>query len=131
MYGRCHPPGGNTIESGSPWDAGHKITMSDNTAWELLRACLIWFIWVNKCNQELNSKSFSTGKVLFYAWKTTIQIGMEVWNELHRHKRREERKQELLLKFGKRSGQTTGFLPQWKPNLSGKQYPQRFSSLPI
>lgn len=99
LYGKCQPPGSSTIETRFAWDASNKITVSSNTAWELLRACLLWFTWVEKCSQELNGKTFSVGKALFYAWKTTIQIGMEVWNELYRHKRGEERQDRLLTKF--------------------------------
>ncbi|KAG0596883.1 hypothetical protein M758_UG292100 [Ceratodon purpureus] len=61
--------------------------VTENTTWIILRACIVWNIWVQKCAQELNGEAFSIGKVLYHAWKTTIQMGMEVWAEICRHTR--------------------------------------------
>lgn len=101
LYGKSKPPGSSSIGSSFAWDVANKIIVSDNTTWELLRACLLWFIWVEKCNQELNGTTFSLGKALFYVWKTMVQIAMEVWSEQHRHKRSEERHERLFMKFKK------------------------------
>ncbi|KAG0611670.1 hypothetical protein M758_7G157000, partial [Ceratodon purpureus] len=54
-----------------------KIMVNKNTPSNILRACILWNIWVQKTGQELNGEPFSIGKVLFHAWKTTIHIGME------------------------------------------------------
>ncbi|KAG0592850.1 hypothetical protein KC19_1G284800 [Ceratodon purpureus] len=102
LYGEItSPPGASTIEEATKWDSSGLTVTTENTAWDILRACLVWNIWVQKCAQELNGESFSVGKVLFYSWKTTIQIGMEVWAEIFRHAkhRSTERRAEMMAAF--------------------------------
>lgn len=70
-----------------------------NTSWDLLRVCLLWNIWVQKCAQELNNEPFNMAKVLYYSWQTTIHIGMETWASIFRHKRGKKRHETLTAAF--------------------------------
>ena len=77
LYGLCQPPGGLSIEDSYAWNSGDTF-VSNNTAWEVLRSTLLWRIWVQKCNQELNGVEFRLTKALYFASKDCIHVGMEV-----------------------------------------------------
>ena len=59
--------GAPTTEEATNWNWEGKIMTTENTAWNILIACIVWIIYVQKCAQESNGKAFNLGKVLFYA----------------------------------------------------------------
>lgn len=99
LYGLCKPPGADSIWEGTAWDTARTTFVSSDTAWEILRSTLLWQIWVQKCNQELNGQDFSLDKALYLAWKTCIHVEMEVWRSIGKHKRNPDRVGHLVTLF--------------------------------
>jgi hypothetical protein len=57
----------------------------DERPWEILRACLLWFLWCQKCEFDLRNGDFHIRVALYLAWQQTIQIGMGQWYELTKY----------------------------------------------
>jgi hypothetical protein len=84
LFGTLQAPKTQTIQEDEPYGSA-KCRVSSSIPWDILRVALLWNIWVQKCDEELNGNQFSLGKVLFYAWQTTIHVGMEVWVDIYHH----------------------------------------------
>lgn len=57
----------------------------DETPWEILGSCLIWFIWCQKVAFDLRDRDFYIGIALFRAWQMTVQAGMGAWYEMTKY----------------------------------------------
>jgi hypothetical protein len=118
MLGPLHRPGLHTIQDDETWGSGQTCMVSNNTAWDILRTILLWNIWVQKCDEEMNGNAFHLGKALYYAWQTTVHVGMEVWEDITRHNRSGRRINAMQDKFFEIWGKegvfcTVGGLPKW------------------
>ncbi|KAG0595096.1 hypothetical protein M758_UG139000 [Ceratodon purpureus] len=99
LFGPLLPPGGNRIQKDKPWDNARNCLVTSNTTWEILRVNLLWSIWVQKCNHELNDTSFCLGKALYHAWRSIACIRIEVYHEITRFKRSARRMARLRTLF--------------------------------
>lgn len=73
--------------------------VTKNSAWDILRSAILWNIWDQKCDKELNGNTLGLAKILFYSWQTTIHVGMAVWEDIHKHKRSRDRTETLIRLF--------------------------------
>ncbi|KAG0573955.1 hypothetical protein KC19_VG224700 [Ceratodon purpureus] len=71
------------------WDSQGRTKIDMNTPWDILRSCLLKFIWCQRCRYELNNHPFHLGAALLNAWRTTIYIGMEAELEIEKYKKPE------------------------------------------
>ena len=94
-------PAGISVETELQWDTASAFSINNETPWDILRAQLLWAIWRQRVAHDLDGEFFHLGLVLWYAWKNTVYCAMEAYKELHRHKRNEEKRQELLACFRK------------------------------
>ncbi len=69
-----------TNEKEVEWDGGKPCIITLSTPWDIFESFLLWFIWCQKCEQDLRER----------------QVGMVTWIELHIFKRFIV-KQELLV----------------------------------
>jgi hypothetical protein len=67
MLGPLYRLGLHTIQDDEAWGSGQSYLVSINIAWDILRITLLWNIWVQKCNEEMNDNAFHTEKALYYA----------------------------------------------------------------
>lgn len=73
---------------------------------------------MHKGDKELNGKTGSTGKVVFYSWLTTIPMEMVVWKDIHKHMRCIDKSNALEKFFDEirtREGifARAGYKPKW------------------
>ena len=64
-----------------------------------LRAQLLWAIWCQRVAHAFSDEIFHLGVALWNAWRNTIYCAIEAYKELFRHKRNEEKRQELISCF--------------------------------
>jgi hypothetical protein len=57
----------------------------DEKPWEILRLCLIWYLWCQKCEYDVRNGDFHIGVALFHAWQTIVQTAMEAWYDLTKY----------------------------------------------
>lgn len=94
-------PEGPSMEEDLRWDAAASFTLSTETPWDILRAQLLWAIWCQRVAHSFREEQFHLGVVLWQAWRNTIYCAMEAYKELFRHKRNEEKRQEMITCFQK------------------------------
>ena len=99
--GLLSTPSGPSVDTDLQWDTAAAYTINSETPWDTLRAQLLWAIWCQRVSHAFNDERFHLGMVLSHAWKNTIYCAMEAYKELHRHKRNEEKRQELISCFQK------------------------------
>lgn len=75
--------------------------MNTETPWDILRAHILWATWCQRVAHAFRYEHFHLGIVLWTAWRNTIYCAMEAYRELFRHKRNEEKRQELITCFRK------------------------------
>lgn len=94
-------PAGPSSEDELQWDTAAAFTINMDTPWDILRAQLLWAIWCQRVAHSFSEESFHLGVILYQAWRNTIYCAMEAYKELFRHKRNEEKRQELITCFQK------------------------------
>ena len=94
-------PDGPSVEEDLRWDTASSFSINTETPWDILRAQLLWAIWCQRVAHSFSDEQFHLGVVLWHAWRNTIYCAMEAYKELHRHKRNEEKRQELISCFQK------------------------------
>ena len=87
---------GPSVEEELRWDMAVAYKITIDTPWDLLRAHLLWAIWCQKVDLAFRNEEFHLGLVLWNAWRNTIYYAMEAYKELFRHKRNEEKRQEII-----------------------------------
>ena len=92
------PPGPNAKDD-LQWDTASAFSINSDTPWDILRAQLLWAIWCQKVAHAFRDDQFHLGAALWNAWRNTIYAAMEAYKELFRHKRNEEKRQELISCF--------------------------------
>ena len=92
---------GPSVEENLHWDTAAAFTITGDTPWDILRAQLLWAIWYQRVEVAFREDNFHLGVILWQAWKNTIYCGMEAYKELFRHKRNEEKRQEIISCFQK------------------------------
>jgi hypothetical protein len=92
-------PDGPSIEEDLRWDTTSTVTVNMHTPWDVLRAQLLWSIWCRRVELAFRDDPFHLGAVLWHAWRNTVYCAMEAYRELFRHKRNEEKRQELISCF--------------------------------
>ena len=92
-------PEGLSAEEELRWDTAAAFSINSNTPWDILRAQLLWAIWCQRVAHAFSDESFHLGVVLWNAWRNTIYCAMEAYKELFRHKRNEEKRQEMITCF--------------------------------
>ena len=97
--GLMSEPDGPSIEEDLRWDTASAITVNMHTPWDVLRAQLLWSIWCRRVELAFRDDQFHLGAKLWHAWRNTVYCAMEAYRELFRHKRNEEKKQELISCF--------------------------------
>jgi hypothetical protein len=93
-------PAGTSAEADMQWDTSFAFTINLETPWDILRAQLLWSIWRQRV-AHAKEEDFHLGLVLWHAWRNSIYCAMEAYQELHRHKRNEEKCQEQIACFQK------------------------------
>jgi hypothetical protein len=83
------------------WDVGKPYIISMRTPWDIFKSSLLWFIWCQKCEQDLRKWHFHLGIILFRSWQTTVHVGMVAWKELHGFKKSNRKQKKLVAKFKK------------------------------
>ena len=94
--GLMRDPRGPQVEEELRWDTTTTFTLNSDTPWDILRAQLLWSIWCQRVAHTFRDEKFHLGLVLWHAWRNTIYCAMEAYKELFRHKRNEEKRQELI-----------------------------------
>jgi exonuclease III len=94
-------PAGPSVEADLQWDTASSVTINMETPWDILRAQLLWGIWCQRVALAFEEEQFHLGRALWQAWKNTIYCAMEAYKELHRHKRNEEKRQQMISCFQK------------------------------
>ena len=90
---------GPQVEEELRWDTASAFSLNEETPWDLLRAQLLWSIWCQRVAHTFRDEKFHLGVVLWHAWRNTIYCAMEAYKELFRHKRNEEKRQEVISCF--------------------------------
>ena len=99
--GRLTDPPGPSVEEDLRWDTAAAYTINSETPWDILRAQLLWAIWCQKVVHAFSEDQFHLGAVLWNAWRNTVYCAMEAYKELFRHKRNEQKRQEMIACFEK------------------------------
>lgn len=99
--GLMNDPPGPSVEESLHWDTTATFTITTDTPWDILRAQFLWTIWCQRVEVAFREDHFHLGVILWQAWKNTIYCAMEAYKELFRHKRNEEKRQELISCFQK------------------------------
>ena len=115
--GLMRDPPGPHVEEDLRWDTASAFSLNANTPWDILRAQLLWSIWCQKVVHTFRDEEFHLGVVLWHAWRNTIYCAMEAYKEIFRHKKNEEKWQELLHAFN-RFGQRRACLVVFKVSAS-------------
>jgi hypothetical protein len=89
-------PPGPQVEEEMRWDTASAFSLNSDTPWDVLRAQLLWSIWCQRVAHTFKNEKFHLGVVLWHAWRNTIYCAMEAYKEFFRHKRNEEKRQELI-----------------------------------
>ena len=97
--GLMRDPPGPQIDEELRWDTASALSLNSDTPWDTLRAQLLWSIWCQKVEHTFRKEKFHLGVVLWHAWRNTIYCAMEAYKELFRHKRNEEKRQEVITCF--------------------------------
>jgi hypothetical protein len=92
-------PDGPSMEEDLRWDTAAAFSVNSETPWDLLRAQVLWSIWCQRVAHSFREEQFHQGIVLWHAWRNTIYCAMEAYKELFRHKRNEEKRQEMISCF--------------------------------
>ena len=92
-------PAGPSAEEDLRWDTAAAFSINTETPWDILRAQLLWAIWCQKVSHAFKEEHFHLGVILWQAWRNTIYCAMEAYKELFRHKRNEEKRQEMISCF--------------------------------
>lgn len=92
-------PPGPSIDEELQWDTAAAFTLNSDTPWDILRAQLLWSIWCQRVTHTFSDDQFHLGVVLWNAWRNTIYCAMEAYKELFRHKRNEEKRQQIITCF--------------------------------
>lgn len=92
-------PPGPSMDEELQWDTAAAFTINSDTPWDILRAQLLWSIWCQRVTHTFGDDHFHLGVVLWNAWRNTIYCAMEAYKELFRHKRNEEKRQQLIACF--------------------------------
>lgn len=92
------PPGPH-VEEDLRWDTASAFSHNADTPWDILRAQLLWSIWCQKVVHTFRDEEFHLGVVLWHAWRNTIYCAMEAYKEIFRHKKNEEKRQEIITCF--------------------------------
>ena len=99
--GLMRDPPGPQVDEDLRWDTASACSINSDTPWDILRAQLLWSIWCQKVAHTFRDEKFHLGVVLWHAWRNTVYCAMEAYKELFRHKRNEEKRQELISCFQK------------------------------
>ncbi len=85
LLGKLHPLHSETFtnEEEVEWDVGKPCIITLSTPWDILESSLLWFIWCQKCEQDLRER----------------QVGTVAWRELHKFKRFIIKRKFLVEKF--------------------------------
>jgi hypothetical protein len=67
------------------WVIGKFCNVMLSIPWDIFKS-LLWFIWSQKCEQDLKEGHFHLSIVMFWTWQTTIKVGIVAWKELHKFK---------------------------------------------
>lgn len=94
-------PPGPSIEEDLQWDNAAAFSVNMETPWDTLRAPLLWAIWCQRVDLAFRENHFHLGAILWNAWRNTVYSAMEAYKELFRHKRNEEKRQQLIDCFQK------------------------------
>lgn len=94
-------PEGPSVEEDLRWDTAAAFTINTETPWDILRAQLLWAIWCQRVAHAFSDEQFHLGVALWNAWRNTIYCAMEAFKELFRHKKNENKRQELISCFQK------------------------------
>ncbi len=87
LLGELQPPRNEvTIKKEIEWDIGKSCISTLTTPWDVFRSSLLIHL-VSKMWARLERWTFSLRYHYFWAWQTTIQMGMATCRELHRFKR--------------------------------------------
>ena len=92
-------PPGPSVEEELRWDTAAAFKLTVDTPWDILRAHLLWAIWCQRVDVAFRDAQFHMGVVLWNAWRNTVYCAMEAYKELFRHKRNEEKRQEVIACF--------------------------------
>lgn len=94
----CDIPGLHVDEE-LRWDTASAFSLNEETPWDILRAQLLWSIWCQRVAHTFRDENFHLGVVLWHAWRNTVYCALEAYKELFRHKRNEEKRQEVIFCF--------------------------------
>lgn len=97
--GLMRDPPGPQMEEELRWDTATAFSINSDTPWDILRAQLLWSIWCQRVAHTFRDENLHLGVVLWHAWRNTIYCAMEAYKELFRHKRNEEKRQQLIQCF--------------------------------
>lgn len=94
--GLMNEPEGPSAEEDLRWDTTSSVSINTETPWDILRAQLLWALWCQRVFHAFKDEQFHLGMALWQAWRNTIYCAMEAYKELFRHKRNEEKRQEMI-----------------------------------
>ena len=97
--GQMNDPPGPNVETNLQWDTAAAFTINSETPWDILRAQLLWATWCQKVAHVFKDEHYHLGLVLLNAWRNTVYCAMEAYKELFRHKRNEEKRQQMITCF--------------------------------
>lgn len=97
--GLMQEPEGPSVEDDLRWDTTVVFSNNNDTPWDILRAQLLWAIWCQRVAHAFSDEVFHLGVALWNVWRNTIYCAIEAYKELFRHKRNEEKRQELISCF--------------------------------
>lgn len=92
-------PSGPNMEEDLKWDTATAFTLNTKTPWDMLRAQILWATWCQRVAHSFREEQFHLGIVLWQAWRNRIYCAMEAYKELFRHKRNEEKRQQMIYCF--------------------------------
>lgn len=92
-------PAGPSAKDELEWDTVAAFTINADTPWDILRVQLLWSIWCQRVAHAFCEEHFHLGIVMWHAWRNKIYCAMEAYKELFRHKRNEEKRQEIIQCF--------------------------------
>ena len=88
-----------SAEDDLQWDTASSFSINADTPWDILCAQLLWAIWCQRVVHAFSEEVFLLGVALRNAWRNTIYCTIEAYNELFRHKRNEQKRQEIISCF--------------------------------
>lgn len=104
---RPRGPGPGTLNPNDDitWDIGTSCSINKNTPWNIIRCALLWFISCQHCQHDLNDGVFHIGVALYKSWHCTVQVGMAVWRQLQKFRKKRDP--------SKHADMETAFLSIW------------------